>query len=324
MKCLNRFAVCFLGLSMVIVGFVLPEGSAQPLDVFERPQSMASSTIKNVVSTNAWEFTDSRSQVAQIENMCFSPEGYLACLDVRPEPGKSSVKFFSATGKKVREIKGLTLPSSVALDSRGNLIVLSRSSLIQKYSPKGELVVSWNKEKGKGQLQFPVLLVIDSQDNMIVLDKETHCLNRYSRDGNFLNAFGGADLDGPLGLAITPKGELLVLDTDGRLVVFTPQGRVSRKLNLMKDIDPNVTALTLGLMGDIIIVGTVGTYCYNYFFNAKGEILGRFAGIGKKPSDPAMSVGASGAFAYRDNRIFVLDLMNFRIMVFQVKRVKTP
>src|SRR3954452_11687010 len=101
--------VCAIALSVTFV-FAPPSG-AERMQIFEKPKNLdLPDTIVDVVLTQAWIYMQSGEQVLGRMNMCLRPDGRLVVPHMRLKPGESSIEFFTSTGTKTQEIKGLTHP----------------------------------------------------------------------------------------------------------------------------------------------------------------------------------------------------------------------
>ena len=102
-------------------------------------------------------------------------------------------------------------PRSVALDSHDNLFVVDITGRVQKFSPAGEFLLSWQmpqtdlgKPKGMGR---------DDKGNIVVLEPHYSRVNFYSDSGKLLYQWGtpgtnAGQLGLPRSVAITHHGEI--------------------------------------------------------------------------------------------------------------------
>ncbi|XP_078574679.1 uncharacterized protein LOC144860959 [Branchiostoma floridae x Branchiostoma japonicum] len=106
----------------------------------------------------------------------------------------------------------------VAVNSRNQIIVSDcNSNKIKKFDPSGRhLFTCGSHGSGPGQLKNPYCVITDSEDNIIVSDCNNHRVSLFSRDGTFIrNLLTNTEhsLRGPLGLALTYDGHLIVSES---------------------------------------------------------------------------------------------------------------
>jgi hypothetical protein len=97
----------------------------------------------------------------------------------------------SASPWKVWDPKETDLLGSqgCALDSQGFLYVADgRHNCIKKFSPEGHLLLKWGSQGSKnGQFHLPADITVDSDDIVYVVD--SHAIQTFDTDGNFLSRF---------------------------------------------------------------------------------------------------------------------------------------
>ena len=84
---------------------------------------------------------------------------------------------------------------------------------------------------GEGQFAYPRALALDRQNQWIYVVDKAGRVQRFDYEGKFLNGWTMPAIDRgkPVGLTVSPQGELFVADThENRVVVFTPQGKLLR------------------------------------------------------------------------------------------------
>ncbi len=140
---------------------------------------------------------------------------------------------FGAVGSGTGQFKS---PSSVALDSSGNVWIADFSNnRVQKFSPSGVYVASYGTE-GAGEVQFkgPWGLAIDGAGNLYISDSGNCRIEEISSAGAFVRSFGSCgsgngQLSSPSGVALDPEGDVWVADTgNNRLEAFSPTGTYLR------------------------------------------------------------------------------------------------
>jgi serine/threonine-protein kinase len=135
-----------------------------------------------------------------------------------------------------------TAPLSLALDDDGNYFVAifeyragqEAEKMIYKLNENGNIIMSFGDYgTGKGKFLYPVALIF-SQGSLYVLDAETHVVQRFSPDGQYLSHFGGTGkqkgrFQEPKGLYADSKGHIYVLDYGNKRVQqFDADGKFMR------------------------------------------------------------------------------------------------
>lgn len=147
--------------------------------------------------------------------------------------------FQQSLGVGRRSAKGFAHPVSVALDSRGQIYVLNRSSSWKDQFPR-VTVISLDeadfREIGEfgtepGCLFMPTAMVIDAADRLYVADEHLHTVSVFDCDGTFVARWGKpgpapGQLNRPSCLAVDSAGNLWVVDHgNSRVQCFTPEGQ---------------------------------------------------------------------------------------------------
>ena len=176
----------------------------------------------------------------------------------------------------IRTIKGLKLPWGVAINDRGEIIVVEFGGhCISIFDVNGVKIKSFGSiGSGPGQLHYPVGVTVDSRRNILVCDQKNHRIQKFSPDGTAIMSVGTQgsgplQFQNPYGIAVHPHtGKVYVADTDNHRIQI-----------LNEDM----------------------TYCSS--FGSKGSGNGEFNG----PHDLAFS---------SDGSVLVADCYNHRIQVF--------
>lgn len=150
------------------------------------------------------------------------------------EPNNHRVLIYDANEKLVgtygRE-HGLQSPGGMAVDSKGNLLVLDfGTSSVHVFNPRGELVKAFGKRgSGPGEFAVPRELVVDRFGNIFVADTLNHRIQVFDPEGNFVLAYGKKGLgfgefNSPEGLAIGSDNKLYVTERyNGRVQALAIQ-----------------------------------------------------------------------------------------------------
>jgi ABC-type Fe3+ transport system permease subunit/DNA-binding beta-propeller fold protein YncE len=120
-------------------------------------------------------------------------------------------------------------PRSLAVDGQDNLYVVDMTGRVQKFSPAGQYLLSWQMpqtDKGK-----PKGMIADKEGNIIVVEPHYNRLNYHRPDGSLAFQWGkqgtnAGELAFPRGVAVNSAGEVYVSEYGlaERVQRFTPRG----------------------------------------------------------------------------------------------------
>ncbi len=145
-------------------------------------------------------------------------------------PGEEVV--ISEFAKFGEEHGQLIWPSSVALDTEGNVYVSSDwFHRISIFDGDGDLLNQWGMPgAGDGELNRPSGMVFDREDNLYIVDSANNRIQKFTKDGTFLAKFGEeggrqGQFNLPWGITIDNQGNVYVADwKNHRVQKFTPDG----------------------------------------------------------------------------------------------------
>ncbi|AVK83258.1 hypothetical protein C3943_06610 [Lysinibacillus sp. B2A1] len=108
-------------------------------------------------------------------------------------------------------------PYSITIDKLGNLYVANTDAL-RKYKADGTYLMEFNRD-----LNFPDGIVVDADNNVYVVDRVKHRIQKYASDGTYLTQWGThGQADGqffyPTQIAIDTVGNLYVTDMNNKRV----------------------------------------------------------------------------------------------------------
>jgi hypothetical protein len=131
-------------------------------------------------------------------------------------------KFFARAeviGSRGVGIGEFNKPRSVAVDSQNNAYVVDMTGRVQKFSPDGKFLLSWQmpettlgKAKGMGR---------DREGNIVVVEPHYQRVNHFSPEGKLLAQWGcKGTQEGcftlPRSVAVNSRGEILVSEYQGK------------------------------------------------------------------------------------------------------------
>jgi DNA-binding beta-propeller fold protein YncE len=148
------------------------------------------------------------------------------------------IRIFSNEGRFLYDFGRLVEPRAVDMDTNYNLFVLD-GEIMKKFTKTGLLLGQWG---GQGELDgefvHPQDIVVDSSDNVYVLDSGHQRVQKFDSDGHFLYKWGSYGHDDgqfafPSGIAIDREDNVYIVDPDnGNIQIFTAEGRFLQKLNI--------------------------------------------------------------------------------------------
>lgn len=236
----------------------------------------------------------------------------------------NSVKVLAKTGKVIDTIesnRGSTPfrgPCAVALDEDNNIFIVERETRrIHKFS-NGNLV---ELAKVSRRLLEPRGIAI-SNGKIFVTDWQGSCIHVFEHAGgnkcNHISSIGSDFLKQPAGIAINPRGNLVVADQDNHCVwILTQEGRnlihpIGNKGDQLGQLyQPfGVTVTSRGLL----VVSDKGNSCISVF-TEQGQLVECFGGKGSHPGEfdqpRHLCVNSLG-------QIIVADELNQRIQIFEL------
>ena len=148
-------------------------------------------------------------------------------------------------------------PEGVACDERGTIVVADTGNARL-------LVYTWKDGNLDGgtqlrisQATYPVRVQIDSKGFVLVLDRRSRLIEKLDTKGAFaayVETQGASSPVTPAAIKLDPADNLYVLDdVAGRVVVVSPDGKVTRELPLPKDAK-GVTDVAAESSGKIYVV----------------------------------------------------------------------
>ena len=94
--------------------------------------------------------------------------------------------------KPIRVVRSLKRPRSTTLNSKGQVLVAEqRGNCISVLTPEGDKIHTFGtKGSGEGQLNYPLGIAVDRDDNIYVSDCYNHRIQKFTSEGKFVAAVG--------------------------------------------------------------------------------------------------------------------------------------
>jgi DNA-binding beta-propeller fold protein YncE len=144
----------------------------------------------------------------------FSPDGKLLMTVGAPDvPGLDGSHF--------------NRPTDVAIAPNGDMYVADGygNSMVHKFSPNGELVLSWGAPGGEpGQFTTPHGIWVDGESRVYVADRENNCVQVFDGDGNFITSWG--NFYHPMDIWMDKHDIFYVTDQVPRFTVLDRDGNI--------------------------------------------------------------------------------------------------
>src|SRR5262249_15334609 len=122
----------------------------------------------------------------------------------------SRVQIIGARGVGVGE---LNKPRSVAVDTQDNLYVVDMTGRVQKFSPSGGFLLSW--QMPMTDLGKPKGMARDREGNIIVVEPHYQRVNQFSPEGKLMAQWGEKGTNAgqfmlPRAVAVNSVGEIYI------------------------------------------------------------------------------------------------------------------
>ncbi|MBN1880220.1 glycosyltransferase family 39 protein [bacterium] len=208
-------------------------------------------------------------------------------------------------------------PTSAGMDSKGNLFALDTwNHRIQKFSAE---TGTWESNWVQADFYAPRGIAIDSLDNVYIVNTSRHSVLVFSPDGKKLATWGDgspgiSSFHDPIGIVIGPDGKAYIADPgNARIKVLTPDGSIVRTIHVedwnRKEFVEGYIALDS--KGRIFVTSPHNNKIVAY--TPEGVMYSRFGAYGSGPEQMNTPTGIAIA---DDDKIFISDSMNHRIVVY--------
>ncbi len=225
-------------------------------------------------------------------------------------------------GTPIRTIGGLNKPHDVAVNERGEIIVVEcGGGCVSIFSPQGEKIRSFGSHgEAPGEFYDPAGVAVDRDSNILVTDWDHHRIQKFSSDGKFIMSVGTKgngplQFNCPIGIAVSQEGRIYVCDNrNHRVQVLNPdltfhssfgsEGSDNGQFKLPWDaaFDSRGNVYIADFFNDRIQVFTVD-----------GQFLRKFgkegSGDGKLSYPVSVTIDS-------DDMVFVVEVNNHRVSVF--------
>jgi len=168
-------------------------------------------------------------KLAQPQGITMDSEGNLIVADV----GLGAILQISAAGGDPVEMARIRIPCGIARDRDGSFVVVSRGvDQLVRVSAQGKVTpIVKGSLAPKDVASYPHHVIVDQQ-GYVVSDVYAKALWRVSPDGKVTPLVQGDPLKNPMGIALEPNGNILVIDTFAKaLFRVSPDGKISRYLS---------------------------------------------------------------------------------------------
>ena len=118
-------------------------------------------------------------------------------------------------------------PADVAVSPSGDIYVADGygNSLVHKFSPTGEHVLSWGAPgEEAGQFTTPHGIWVDGESRVYVADRENNCVQVFDEDGNFIAWWG--NFYHPMDIWMDNQDTIYVTDQVPRFTVLDRDGNI--------------------------------------------------------------------------------------------------
>lgn len=179
-----------------------------------------------------------QTDLGKPKGMCRDRDGNIVVL----EPHYQRVNHFTPDGRLVAQwgVKGtnageLTLPRSIAVDTKNNVIVTEYTLVdrVQKFSAQGrQFLAIWGTPGlANGEFNRAEGVCVDAADRIYVADSCNHRIQVFSNDGKFIRTYGGpgerpGEMSYPYDVRVDEQGRQYVCEFgNSRIQVFDANDR---------------------------------------------------------------------------------------------------
>lgn len=318
--------VVFVRRDLAYGPWAAPQAVSQSADETLYAQKTRALSATAVLGTG----TAVESQVRQPKSVSIGPNGDLYVADSQ----NNRILELSPTGAFVRTwgSKGtgngqFSEPWGVTVSSQGLVYVADTwNHRVQAFDLQGNFTRAWGSdpvgqpETGDGQFYGPRSIATDQQGNVYVTDTGNKRVQKFSADGRFLAAFGGAGTDlglfnEPVGIVADHSGNFYVADTwNQRIQKFGPDFKPIASWPIAGWDSQSVVDkpfLAVDAAGNVYATDPPGSRVLE--FSPTGQLL---AAWGKPGDDQSSFHTPTGIVVDSAGNVYVTDSDNNRILKF--------
>lgn len=219
--------------------YVLTRNKEHPVMVFDRDGNFQKSFGQGTFSERT-------------HGILVAPDGSVYCVD----DGTHTITKFDQDGNLLMTIgtpgqpakkwggEPFNRPTHAAVSPNTGHIFISDgygNSRIHKYTADGQHVLSWGKPGiDAGQFMRPHNIIVDANDRVIVADRESHRVQVFDSEGNFVTMWN--NIHRPDGMTLGPDGNIYIGELNGlpgvddapglghRVSIISPNGELLARL----------------------------------------------------------------------------------------------
>lgn len=193
--------------------------SKHPMVVFDSEGNFLASWGEDILKDSHGIFIDAEDNIYCVERNTHVVHKFnkdwelLMTLGTPDKPGAEGEPF--------------NLPTDLALGPNGEMFISDGygNSRVHKYSPDGELIMSWGKPgTGPGEFNLPHCVWVDSRNRVMIADRQNNRIQLFTLDGEYITEWG--DLCHPDDIFIDSDDIVYVAELDQRVTIMTLDGEV--------------------------------------------------------------------------------------------------
>lgn len=166
---------------------------------------------------------------------------------------------------------------------------------------------------------LPTDVAVGTNNRVYVLDGVHNKVKVFDKGGKFLFQFGKKGnydefFDTPVGIGIDSGNDVYVCDTiNSRIVIFDADGRFKRDFSLVREPDQEVEPVDIAIDDRYDILYITDNLNHRLLVYGKD---GEFVGATGEQGNNVGEFRYPATLALKDDRIFVTDVLNTRVQVF--------
>ncbi|MEK7496273.1 MAG: hypothetical protein AAB657_00010 [Patescibacteria group bacterium] len=228
----------------------------------------------------------------------------------------NNIKKYDSVGNLISTIAENGSHYVIAVDGNGYIYSAKgvwgdRNHRVEKIDQQGNLVLSWGTlGSGNGQFRFPSGVVVDSANNVYVIEEEGSRVQKFTNQGNFIRSFSLGSANRYLvDIWVSSGGYIYVVGDAGcAFVVLNPSGVLVKRGDL--DCDQPFGAITADTQNNFY-VNKNSTRIYKY--NLQGNNISRFGSLG---SGDGQFTKIFDMVMDSQNKLYVVDQVTGKISKF--------